>query len=361
MDIPNCGLDCLLHDHGDGARPIKRILPWLYEKNGKAIPPGVDLGEMVKAKFDDPHGDIIEAFSHTTGLLQSEETIFEFARNHVVARAEEGILYDEVMLAPHYHLLGEFKKEARSHPVKSMKRVISAVVDGIKAGERERPEIEVNMVVAIGRELSVARAVRVLKALEQSDRDYVVGANLVCDESAFPPELHVPTFDYANRLEINFEFHASEWVRTPEQKPDFIRDLPKLLANLKVVLDLYVKSKSKTKKRIGHGISFPFNADLLKMAVDNEIGVTGCPGSNLQGHNIPNLKALAIRWLLVRNLLWSMNPDDDLFQPNINETFQMCDYVYNFTEQEKLKMRINAWKTRFGHRKSVPKLIESLI
>ena len=219
---------------------MKRRLSWFYEKNNKPIPPGIDLGEFVRAKFVDPHGDIIEAFSHTTGLLQSEETLVEFGRNHTIARAEEHVSYDEVMLAPHYHLYGEFAKEAETDPVRAMTRVINAVVEGVKAGERTHPEIETNLLVAIGRELPVIKAIQVLKALEKSDRNYAVGANLVCDESAFPPELHWLTFEYADDAEINFEFHASEWVRKPEQEPDFGRDLPKLLKNLATVLNLYL-------------------------------------------------------------------------------------------------------------------------
>lgn len=361
MAQKDCGLDCLLHDHGDGASPIKEILPWLFRENSKLVPQDIDLVEVVRSKFTDPHGNIIEAFSNTTGLLQNEDTLYEFARNHVIERSRQGIRYDEFILAPHYHLFGGFNNEAKTEPIRAMTRVINTVVAGIKAGEMICPEIETNLIVGIGRELPVDKAIEVLKALEKSDRNYVVGANLVCDESAFPPELHSETFQYADAGEINFEFHASEWVRKPGQLPNFIRDLPMLLKNLAVVLGLYAKSKSKTKKRIGHGIALPYSPRLLERAIDHQIGVTGCPGSNLQGHNVPNLEALVIKSVLKCGLLWSMNPDDDFFQPDINEVFSMCDEIYHFTEEEKLKMRVNAWKTRFGNRKSVPQDIRPLV
>lgn len=357
MPAQSCGLDCLLHDHADGAAPIGRILPWLYERNGKHVPSRVDLKEFVRAKFTDPHTDIIEAFSHITGLLQSEETIFGAAKNHVIVRAQEGIHYDEFILAPQYHLFGEFRKEAKTDPVRAMARVIGAVVAGIKEGEKLYPEIEANFIIGIGRELPTLKAIEVIKALEKSDRNYAVGANIVCDESAFTPELHSETFQYADAAEINFEFHAGEWVRKPGQLPNFVRDLPMLLKNVATVLRLYVRSRSKTKKRIGHGIALPYSPRLLERAIDHQIGVTGCPGSNLQGHNIPNIGALVIRSVLKCGLLWSMHPDDDFFQPNINEVFQMCDEVYHFTEEERLRMRVNAWKTRFGNRKLAPQEI----
>ncbi|MDP3793062.1 MAG: hypothetical protein Q8Q89_05040 [bacterium] len=361
MPAPYCGIDCIGHDHADGAFPVGAELDWLYMKNGKNIPKGISLRELVKTKFTDPHGDIIEAFSHTTGLMQSEETIFEVAKNHVIIRARQGIRYGELMLAPQYHLFGEFQKEAKNNPVGAITRIINAVVMGIKAGEEVCPEIEANFLVGIGRELSPRKAIEILKAIEKSDRGYTVGANIVCDENKFPPEKHRHTFQYADAAGINFEFHASEWVRRPKQSPDFQRDLPMLLKNLRVVLDLYIKSKSKTKKRIGHGIALPYDVELMKIALDNEIGITGCPGSNLQGKNVPDLKSLKIKVLLLFGILWSMNPDDDFFQPNINEVFQMCNDAYHFTPEEKMQMRLNAWKTKFGSRKPIPKDIAPLL
>ncbi|OGN07346.1 MAG: hypothetical protein A3B86_01160 [Candidatus Yanofskybacteria bacterium RIFCSPHIGHO2_02_FULL_38_22b] len=348
-------MDCLLHDHADGAFPVGAKLEWLYIKNGKPLPrPGINLRNMVRAKFTDPNGDIVEAFSHTTGLMQSEETIFEVAKNHVIIRARQGIRYDEVMLAPQYHLFGEFQKEAKNNPVKALTRVINAVVMGIKAGEEASPKIEANFLVGIGRELSPRKAIQVLKAIEKSDRNHVVGANIVCDKNKFPPERHRATFEYADTAEINFEFHASEWIRRPKQNPDFQRDLPMLLKDLRFVLELYKKSRSKTKKRVGHGIALPYDTDLMRIASDYGIGITGCPGSNLQGKNIPDLESLKIKTMLLLGILWSMNPDDDFFQLDINEIFQMCNDVYRFTLEEKQLMRISAWKTRFGNRKPVP-------
>ena len=46
-----------------------------------------------------------------------------------------------------------------------------------------------------------------------------------------------------------------------------------------------------------------------------------------------------------------LNPDDDFFQPELNEVFQMCDDAYRFTDEEKQKLLQNPWLTRFGNRK----------
>lgn len=331
----------MLHDHGDGARPLGKILFQLKNMAGEHPDARINHAEQYRQNFIGVHADIIGAFSHINRLLQSWDALYLAAWNHVVSRAKEGLKYDEVIFAPQYHCLGKL----------APKEVVEALMAGIKQGERDCPGIEVNWLFGIGRELRPHKAIKLLKILEQCDRRYVVGANIVCDENKFPPERHRKTFEYADSAGINIEFHASEWVRRPKQAPDFYRDLPMLTKNLRVVLDWFRKSKSGTKKRIGHGIALPYDTDLMKIARDYQIGITGCPASNLQGGNIPDLHALLIRQVLREGIAWSMNPDDDFFQPNLEETFQMCDEAYRFSDEEKRLLLKNPWLTRFGCRK----------
>ena len=346
MSAQYSGIDILLHDHLDGAFPLNSSLVPLYVLNRLPIPIGTNLVNKVLNNFRDPHADILQAFSHVISLMQSWETIFYAAKNHVIIRARQGIKYDEFMLAPQYHLQGEFKEEAKIDPVRAMARVIEAVVAGIKAAEEEYPKIEANFLVAIGRELDPNQAMKVLQAVETSDRDYVVGFNLVCDESQHPPEKHIATYEYAAAAEINADCHVAEWVRRPNQKPDFERDLPALLRNLRTAF-----LRLKNLKRAGHCTALGYDPEMMKFAIDHNIGITYCPGSNLQGGNIPNIKALRLRYVLGAGVLASINPDDDFFQPNIHQVSQMCDDEYRFNKEERNKLRLNAWNTRFGHRK----------
>jgi len=331
----------LLHDHGDGAHPIGGILVQLQIMAGIKINPRINYRQVYRQRFLDVHSNIIEAFSHINKLLQTWDALYLAGWNHVVVRAKQGFHYDEVMFAPQYHCFGGL----------TPKEVVEAIVSGIKTAEREYPHMEANLLFAIGRELSSQKAIKLMKVLEQCDRSYVVGANIVCDENKFPPERHRKTIEYADSAEINLEVHASEWVRRPKQVPDFQRDLPMLGKNLKFVLDLFGKFKFKAKRRIGHGIALPYNQELMKFVVDEQIGFTGCPGSNLQSKNIPDLGTLKIREMIDQGVIWSMNPDDDFFQPDLNEVFQACNDEYRFTEEEKQKLLRNPWLSRFGNRK----------
>ena len=341
MPAPYWPQTALLHDHGDGAKPVGDILVRLRTIAGIKSDPRINYAKVYRERFLNVHADIIEAFSHINRLLQTRDALSLAAYNHVVIRARQGFRYIEVMFAPQYHCFGGL----------TPKEVVEALVAGIKKAEEENPRIEANLLFAIGREIKQKKAIKLLKILEQCDRNYVVGANIVCDENKFPPERHRRTFEYADSAGINFEFHASEWIRRPKQEPDFQKDLPMLTKNLRVVLDMYERSKSGTKKRVGHGIALPYDPELMRIAVDNQIGFTGCPGSNLQGRNIPDLKYLKIREMLRRGVLWSMNPDDDFFQPELDEVFQMCNDEYRFSKEERWELLLSPWRTRFGSRK----------
>lgn len=331
----------LLHDHGDAAAPIGNILVQLRALAGMQCDHNSDYETIYRDRFLNVHANIIEAFSHINKLLQIGDALYWAAWNHVAARARQGFQYDEVMFAPQYHCFGGL----------TPKEVVEALIAGIKHAEREYPGIEANLLFAIGRELRPKKAIRLLKILEQCDRNYVVGANIVCDENKFPPERHRKTIEYANSAEINLEIHASEWIRRPKQAPDFQRDLPMLKKNLRFVLKLLEKFKAK--KRIGHGIALPYDSESIKIVLSEQIGVTGCPGSNLQGRNIPDLGTLRIGEMLNYGVLWSMNPDDDFFQPDLDKVFRMCDDEYKFTETQRQRLLINPWLSRFGHRKPI--------
>lgn len=341
MPAPYWPQTALLHDHGDGAHPIGSMLVQLQMMANVRINPKRDYRQIYRQRFLSVHSNIIEAFSHVNKLLQTWDALYLAAWNHVVVRARQGFHYDEVMFAPQYYCLAGL----------TSKEVVEALVAGIKQAEKDYPKMETNLLFAIGRELRPQKAIRLLKILEQCDRNYVVGANIVCDENKFPPERHRKTIEYADSAEINLEVHASEWIRRPKQAPDFQRDLPMLEKNLRVVLDLFKKFRSKAKRRIGHGIALPYNQELMDFVICEQIGVTGCPGSNLQGRNIPDLKALRIREMLDQGVVWSMNPDDDFFQPDLNEVFQACNDEYRFTEEEKRGLLRNPWLSRFGNRK----------
>lgn len=327
----------LLHDHLDGSYPLVPILPQLFRMSGKEYP--FDLAGDVHADmsklFADPHIDIVDKFKNTTGVMQSLETLSLAAETYVGVRAWQGMRYCEFTIAPQYHVFGGLTE----------KQVVEALVDGIKRGEAVFPNIEVNILFSIGREVSSEEAVRLVNVASECDRDYVVGVGLVCDEAAHPPQKHIAMFKHAKELRFKTTCHVGEWCHFPSEKPDFKRDMGWLLRNIRVaVYDLKVD-------RLGHAIPIAHDKYLIQAVKERSIGIEGCPGSNITTGLIPNTEVLRIREMLSNDLLYSLQPDDDLFMPGINEVFQICNKEYHFTEDEKRKLLRNPWLCRFGNRK----------
>ncbi len=334
----------LLHDHLDGSFPLVSILPRLFDLSGKNYPfehwSGVHA-DMAKL-FKDPQIDIVKKFSNTTGVMQNPNTLFLAAENYVRVRACQGFKYCEATIAPQYHVFGDniykagFLKE---------KNVVEYLIAGIKSGEQQFPDVEVNILFSIGREVSSDEAVRLVNIAGECERDYVVGIGLVCDEAAHPPEKHRAMFKRAKELGFKTTCHAGEWCHHQFQKPDWERDKDWLLRNIRIAAhDLGVD-------RLGHAIPLAYDHHLIKYVLERNIGVEGCPASNLSSGLIPDTKYLKIRELLEAGVLYSLNPDDDLFMPDLSEVFQTCNDEYSFTEEEKNKLLRNPWLSRFGNRK----------
>ncbi len=326
----------LLHDHLDGSMTLMPILKQLFEMSAKKYPFSGNIREQhaaVVKLFKDPQIDIVEKFSNTTGVMQGKETLAFAAEAYVRIRADQGFEYCEATIAPQYHIYGGLK----------VQEVVAALIEGIKRGEAVYPKVEVNLLFSVGREVDADSAVSLVNAAGECDRDYVVGIGLVCDEAAHPPEKHTAMFARAKDLGFFTTCHAGEWV---SDNPDYKRDFKGLLKNIYTAV--YIIKVD----RVGHAIPLAYDGKLMKDVISRNINIEGCPGSNLASGLIPNTSYLDIRKLLEAGVLYSLNPDDDLFLPSLDETFALCDAEYKFTEEEKMKLLLNPWETRFGHRKA---------
>lgn len=324
-----------LHDHLDGSRAILPVLRYLFELSCKPYPfPGTldEQHEAVKRVFEDPQVNIVEKFSNTTGVMQTRETLSLAAYSYVRERWKRGFKYCEATIAPQYHVFGGL----------TVQGVVDALIAGIVRGEKANPGIEVNLIFTVGREVDAKEAVRLVESAAECDRRYVVGIGLACDEAAHPPEKHKPMFMRAKELGFKTTCHAGEWVST---SPDYKRDEKALLKNIRTALfELGVD-------RIGHAIPLAYDPELVAHVARENIGIEGCPGSNLTSKLIPNAKYLRIRELLDAGVRYSLNQDDDLFMPDLLGTFALCQKEYRFSGEEIEKLEENAWLSRFGSRK----------
>ena len=378
--MPNrSNLDITLHDHGDGAITNLEALPTYYSMGELEMPPEVreyqsleDLHKKVSVWYSNPQIDIVRKFGLITNILQSAESLFLFGYQYTKTRADQGMRYCEMRFAPQYHTRGKPVKGKNGEitftgeGALSIKEIVAAVIEGIKAAEEEFPSIEVNLILCVDRAVDPETAVNLIRAFADCDRDYVVGVDLACDEASHPPLKHRAMYDAARHMEFKTTCHAGEWVvnRAPDQyntaqkiRANFLEDLGALMQNVRdAVWQLHVN-------RVGHAIPLGHYLAILQQTGrvgsdrlyndlrEYEIGIEGCPASNVWCGHITGPTSLNIRALMNLNLLYSLNQDDDLFMPGLEETFEICDKEYQFTPGEIAKLRTNAWNSRFGRRK----------
>ncbi len=328
----------VLHDHLDGSRALIPVLPQLFGLSRKKFPFDLkgDLYSQGAEIFKEPQIDIEQKFSNTTGVMQDQLTISIAAGNYVRVRARQGFKYCEATIAPQYHVFGGL----------TVPEVLDAFIEGIKEGEEQFPFMETNLIASVGREASSEEAVRLVEQFAECDRNYMVGIGLVCNEHAHPPEKHLAMFKRAKELKFKTTCHAGEWIHHPATGyANWEKDKYWLLRNVRTaVYELEVD-------RLDHAIPLAYDPNLIEAVKERGVSVTSCPGNYLGNRLIPNAKYLKIRELLKADVVYSLGPDDDLFMPELEEVFEMCDAEYDFTKEEKQKLLRNPWLARFGSRK----------
>lgn len=343
-----------IHDHLDGSFPLLDILPQMWRMthgDKKPYPFFEDKShhEHVRAWFGNPlKGDIVKKFSLTTGVMQNSDTLYMAAKRYVEIRAQQGFRYCEPIIAPQYHTFMGL----------TIQQVVEALIRGIKRGEMEYPEIEVNLLLGIGREISADEAVNLVRLFGESEREYVAGITLVCDESKNPPEKHTKAYRMAQAIGFKTACHAGEWVHNVEtQNPNFNRDISALLKNCRTAVELLRVN------RIEHAMPLAYDKELVKVVRGQGIGHSSCPGSYWTTGLMPieRLTSLMLADLLCKNIMTAVDADDDLFMPDVSEVLRICHQAYKFSNEELKKMYVNPWKIRFGNRKPIPEEILKLM
>lgn len=307
----------LRHDHVDGSMAVKDVIVELYDMAGMTFP--FTTEDEWLAFMRDSKQDIVKRFDTVTSVLQSAEALEFLGYAYGKRRAAEGYIYAEAKFAPQYHVSGGL----------SMRAVVNAVRRGFARAEHVFG-IRIMPVICIGREASMEKGMEI--ASLALDYDGEVALDLVCDEAGHPPEKYLKAYRLTFGSKVRRHCHAGEWVA-----PDPIETHDhRLLANIcTAVFELRCES-------IGHAIPLGRNDGLTRYIAGEGIQVTGCPLSNLASGWINNLRDLEIVKMLDVGVRYTLNADDDLFLPVMDEVITQCDKAYCFTDAECRKLELNA-------------------
>jgi len=194
----------LLHDHLDGGLRPSTLIELAAEIEHEL--PSTDPGQLQAIFVDNANsGDLVrylEAFAHTTAVMQSEANLRRVAREAVIDLARDGVIYAELRYAPEQHLEGGL----------TLQQVVEAVQAGIEEGVTEALE-----------EGLVIRASALLCAMRHLDRSLeiarlalanrgvnCVGFDIAGPEFGFPPSKHRDAFALLRDELFPVTIHAGE-------------------------------------------------------------------------------------------------------------------------------------------------------
>jgi len=312
----------LHHDHIDGSRAMLGVIGELYRLSGK--PFRFSSEEEWKEYFGNPVENIVAKFDTVTSVLQSAETLELAGYAYGRHRAAEGFCYVEAKFAPQYFTRGGL----------TMKAATAAIFRGLKRAQSETGTVLLP-VICIGREATPDVGVEIARIA--LDYDGEMALDMVCDEAGHPPEKHLPAYQTTFGSRVKRDCHAGEWV----SREPAVTYRARLAKNVRTALfDLRCDG-------IGHAIPLADEPELTSFIVANGIRVSGCPLSNKFCGNIQDVRELRIPELLDRGVIYTINPDDDLFMPTADEVAAACDDAYGFTPEQRRRLEENVFLGAF--------------
>lgn len=344
------GFDITRQDHVDGSDTTVDNLPNMHRVSGKPYPfrQWHNHHEEIRKYFlsPRPQANIVEKFKFTTGVMQNPLNIYEAGENFVLIRGRQGFTKIYGTMAPQYMTFGD-KLCPKSQNLNLNEYTATRILlNGMKEGEikfaeqNSNKKIKTHLIFAIGREVSSEESVRLVKVALMFDKDDVPAIDFVCDEATYPLERHAKAIYLAQSEGRDVHAHAGEWVNKDDEEPNFERDLPKLLENIKTAVRLGCKT-------INHARALAYSKPLMKVVVELGIGISSCPGNYLASGYIKDIRELRLDEQLEAGVKVFLDHDDSIMFPLLNDVGHMC-LDSGLTRDQLKQMNQNAWDTRPG-------------
>ncbi|MFQ5967800.1 MAG: adenosine deaminase [Acidimicrobiia bacterium] len=189
----------LLHDHLDGGLRPETVLDLASAQSYEGLP-AVTPPELAEWFLQSRAGSLetyLEAFVHTTAVMQTESALRRVAYEAVLDYAASGVVYAEPRFAPSLH----------SSRGLTGQQIVLAVLDGLMQGSAETG-VEVRLVLAAMRDRPNSLQTAEL-AVEFRD-DGVVGFDLTGPERGYPASDHRAACQTAARGSLGLTIHAGE-------------------------------------------------------------------------------------------------------------------------------------------------------
>ncbi|MEE8601160.1 adenosine deaminase [Euzebya tangerina] len=327
-DIIRAAPKVLLHDHLDGGLRPTTVIE-LADDLGYAELPSTDPDELTS--FFTSGADrkslplYLEAFSHTSGVMQTHEALERVAYEAAEDLAADGVVYAEVRFAPELHL---------DHGL-DLDQVVEAVLAGFDRGMGDFPIVIGTLVTAMRH---AAHSLEIAELAMRHRDQGVVGFDIAGAEAGFPPTRHLDAFQLIQRENSHITIHAGEafGLKSIWEALSFC-NAERLGHGVRIVDDIIVTSDGR--------------AELGRLAAfvrDRRIPLEMCPTSNVHTGAAPSMAEHPIDLLKRLKFRVTVNTDNRLMSGvSMSSEFQAMADTFDWTLEDLRWVTINAMKSAF--------------
>ena len=317
----------LLHDHLDGGlRPTTVV--GLAAEQGHALPTEDphELAAWFRAGADRKDLALyLETFSHTVGVMQTQEALARVARECAEDLAADGVVHAEVRFAPELHVEQGL----------SLDEVVAAVLDGFRRGTAGT-RLTVGVLVTAMR--SAARSADIADLAMRHREAGVVGFDIAGKEAGFPPSRHLDAFQHVHEANGHVTIHAGEAF-----------GLPSIWEALQIC----------GAERLGHGVRIVDDitvdeagtatlGPLAGYVRDRRVPLEMCPSSNVHTGVAASIAAHPIGLLAKLRFRVTVNTDNRLMSGvSLSDELWSLHEAFGYGWAELRWLTVNAMKSAF--------------
>jgi adenosine deaminase len=320
----------LLHEHLDGGlRPATLIE--LADEIGYTALPTHDPAELATwfkpapGTADRSLVRYLEAFDHTTAVMQTAAAIERVAAESVEDLADDGIVYAEIRFAPEQHL-----REGLA-----LDEVVEAALAGIGRASAGRP-IVVGLLLCAMRQ--AARSVEIAELAVRHRDGGVLGFDVAGPEKGYPPTRYLDAFQLIAHENFHFTIHAGEAFGLPS---------------------IWEALQWCGAERLGHGVRIVDDITtapdgrvalgrLAAYVRDRRIPLEMCPTSNVDTGTVSSIEQHPIDLLKRLRFRVTLNTDNRLMsQISLSDEFASMVTVFGWDLADMEWVTLNAIKSAF--------------
>lgn len=310
-----------LHLHLDGALSIDNCKKIAKIQN-MDIPGDVEINNMMIAKDCKDLNEFLTKFEFPLSLLQTTEGIKNAVKNLQDELLEQGIIYAEIRFAPQLHTREGLSQE----------EVVKAAIEGLK-----KPY---NLILCCMRGNNYGENIKTIELAKKYLNRGVCAIDLAGAEGLYPTKDYEDIFKYANELGIPFTIHAGE-----ADGPISVYDAIRFGA-----------------KRIGHGVRSIEDSNLIKLLKEKNITLEICPTSNICTSVYNEISDIPIKDFIDNGINITINTDDPIIcNTNLRKELLLVKNTFNLTDEDLVKLQINAINASFASVEVKEKLIKEVL